>query len=85
MRRVYTEIGQIFSTYRSGKVPKAFKIIPNLVKWREVLDITRPESWTPQAMSQATNIFASNFDSERAQIFYTEVQNSLSLVLNARS
>lgn len=34
VRRVYGEIGKIFSTYRSGKVPKAFKVIPNLDKWR---------------------------------------------------
>jgi hypothetical protein len=85
VRRVYTEIGQIFSTYRSGKVPKAFKIIPNLIKWREVLNITKPENWTPQAMCQATNIFASNFDSESAQVFYTEVFCSYNLVPYARS
>lgn len=30
VRRVYSEIGRLFSRYRSGKVPKAFKIIPNL-------------------------------------------------------
>ncbi len=29
--------------------------------------ITRPDSWTPQAMYQAVNIFASNFDAERAE------------------
>ena len=34
VRRVYGEIGRIFCTYRSGKVPKAFKVIPNLDKWR---------------------------------------------------
>ena len=30
VRRVYGEIGKIFTRYRSGKVPRAFKIIPNL-------------------------------------------------------
>jgi essential nuclear protein 1 len=30
VKRVYGEIGKIFNRYRSGKVPKAFKIIPNL-------------------------------------------------------
>jgi hypothetical protein len=28
--------------------------------------ITRPDNWTPQAMYQAVNIFASNFDAGRA-------------------
>lgn len=34
VRRVYGEIGKIFATYRSGKIPRAFKIIPNLDKWK---------------------------------------------------
>ena len=42
VRRVYGEIGKIFATYRSGKVPKAFKVIPNLDKWREVIQLTHP-------------------------------------------
>lgn len=66
VRRVYGEIGKIFNRYRSGKVPKAFKIIPNLERWREVLALTRPNEWTSQAMAQAVNIFASNFDPLRA-------------------
>ena len=67
VRRVYGEIGKIFTRYRSGKVPKAFKIIPNLEHWRELLEITRPEQWTSHAMLQAVNIFASNFDPIRAE------------------
>jgi essential nuclear protein 1 len=70
VKRVYGEIGKLFSRYRSGKVPKAFKIIPNLEHWREVLAMTRPEQWTSQAMAQAVNIFASNFDPVRAEEFY---------------
>lgn len=34
--------------------------------------ITRPNEWTPQAMFQAVNIFASNFDPERAEEFYRD-------------
>lgn len=30
VKRVYTAIGKILSSYRSGKIPKAFKIVPNL-------------------------------------------------------
>jgi|688.fasta_scaffold409303_2 essential nuclear protein 1 len=66
VKRVYSEIGKLFSRYRSGKVPKAFKIIPNLERWREVLMMTRPDLWTSQAMAQGVNIFASNFDPVRA-------------------
>ena len=67
VKRVYGEIGKLFNRYRSGKVPKAFKIIPNLEHWREVIAMTRPEQWTSQAMVQAVNIFASNFDPVRAE------------------
>jgi hypothetical protein len=32
------------------QVPKAFKIIPNLLNWEEVLQLTDPENWSPHAM-----------------------------------
>ena len=67
VKRVYSEIGKIFTRYRSGKVPKAFKIIPNLEHWREVIALTRPDLWTSHAMLQAVTIFASNFDPVRAE------------------
>ena len=33
---VYKGVGQIMKRYTTGKVPKAFKIIPNLNNWEEV-------------------------------------------------
>jgi len=33
---VYKSVGKIMSRYKAGKVPKAFKIIPNLKNWEEV-------------------------------------------------
>lgn len=33
---VYRSVGKIMSRYSAGKVPKAFKIIPNLKQWEEV-------------------------------------------------
>ncbi len=33
-----------------GKVPKAFKIIPNLKNWEVVLWMTEPDNWSPHAM-----------------------------------
>lgn len=49
----------ILSRYKSGKLPKPFKIIPTLPQWEELLAITRPESWTPNACYEATKIFVS--------------------------
>jgi len=71
--QVYTEIGKILSRYTSGKLPKAFKVIPSLSNWEEVLYLTRPDMWTPQAMYQATRIFASNLNPKMAQRFYNLV------------
>ena len=53
-------IGLILSRYKSGKLPKPFKIIPTLPQWEEILSITRPESWTPNACYEATKIFVSS-------------------------
>jgi essential nuclear protein 1 len=70
---VYTDIGRILSRYTSGKLPKAFKVIPSLTNWEEVLYLTRPDIWSPQAMYAATRIFASNLNPKMAQRFYNLV------------
>jgi essential nuclear protein 1 len=70
---VYTDIGKILARYTSGKLPKAFKVIPSLSNWEEVLYLTRPDLWTPQAMFAATRIFASNLNPKMAQRFYNLV------------
>mmetsp|Transcript_2890 Transcript_2890/g.4669 ORF Transcript_2890/g.4669 Transcript_2890/m.4669 type:complete len:440 (-) Transcript_2890:19-1338(-) len=70
---VYTDIGKILGRYTSGKLPKAFKVIPSLSNWEEVLYLTRPDLWTAQAMFAATRIFASNLNPKMAQRFYNLV------------
>lgn len=70
---VYGDIGKILSRYTAGKLPKAFKVIPSLTNWEEVLYLTRPDQWTPQAMFAATRIFASNLNPKMAQRFYNLV------------
>lgn len=67
---VYTDIGKILNRYTSGKLPKAFKVIPSLSNWEDVLYLTRPDLWTPHAMYAATRIFASNLNPKMAQRFY---------------
>ena len=54
-----TRIGLLLSRYKSGKLPKPFKIIPTLPQWEELLSITRPEMWTPNACYEATRLFVS--------------------------
>eukprot|EP01098_Paradermamoeba_levis_P005966 TRINITY_DN2491_c0_g1_i1.p1 TRINITY_DN2491_c0_g1~~TRINITY_DN2491_c0_g1_i1.p1 ORF type:complete len:437 (-),score=174.61 TRINITY_DN2491_c0_g1_i1:102-1412(-) len=67
---VYRNVGQLMKKYTSGKVPKAFKILPSLSKWEEILYLTNPDEWSPPAYFQATKIFASNFNNKMAQRFF---------------
>ncbi len=67
---LYKGVKQVLSRYRSGKLPKAFKIIPALANWEQVLQITDPDGWTAAAMFQATRIFTSNLKEKMAQRFY---------------
>lgn len=54
---VYKAVGQLLTDYTSGNLPKAFKAIPWLDNWDEVLALTRPLSWTPHATLEATKLF----------------------------
>lgn len=63
-------VKEVLAHYRSGKLPKAFKIIPSLSNWEQILHLTNPENWTAAAMYQATRIFASNLKEKMAQRFY---------------
>merc|ERR1712048_965528 len=71
--KVYKSVGKILSKYRSGKLPKAFKIIPALDNWEEVLYCTDPDMWTAAAHYQASRVFVSNLNAKLAQRFYNLV------------
>lgn len=67
---VYTKVGELLSRYKSGPLPKAFKIIPSLPAWENILYITNPPSWTPHATLAATRIFVSNLKAHQTQKFF---------------
>ncbi|KEG07030.1 putative bystin [Trypanosoma grayi] len=71
--RVYTAIGGILKNYTSGKIPKAFKVLPNIKNWEQLLMLTKPHEWSPHATYQATRIFAANLNERMAQRFYAAV------------
>ncbi|KAG1498034.1 hypothetical protein G6F46_006150 [Rhizopus delemar] len=54
---MYKRLGAFLSKYKSGKLPRAFKIIPMLKNWDEIILLTDPQSWTPQAMYEASKLF----------------------------
>lgn len=67
---VYASIGELLRRYRSGKLPKAFKIVPKLSNWEEILFLTQPQFWSPQACAAAVRLFASALNPRMAQRFY---------------
>ncbi|TFK56029.1 Bystin-domain-containing protein [Heliocybe sulcata] len=66
---VYTKIGIFLSRYRSGPLPKPFKVLPSLPAWARLMAITRPESWSPHAVRAATRIFISTMKKDQAQLY----------------
>lgn len=71
--QVYSSVGKILQHYRSGKLPKALKMLPHLRNWEEVLWITRPDLWSPAATYSCTRIFVSNLNDKMAQRFMNMV------------
>lgn len=69
----YKSLGSILRTYKSGKLPKLFKVIPQTANWEELLFLTRPEQWSAVSTYEATKIFCSNLNSKMTQRFYNLV------------
>ncbi|KII96008.1 hypothetical protein PLICRDRAFT_98163 [Plicaturopsis crispa FD-325 SS-3] len=65
----YTKLGHWLTKYKSGPLPKIFKVIPSLPAWARILALTRPENWSPHACLAATRIFISNMKPAQAQLF----------------
>lgn len=66
---LYTKVGLVLSRYKSGPLPKPFKIIPSLPAWARMLALTHPENWSPQACHAATRIFVSQMKPNQARVF----------------
>lgn len=73
VKEMYEGVRDVMKRYRSGKVPKAFKVIPKLRNWEQILYITEPHNWSAAAMYQGTRIFSSVLAQHMAQRFYNLV------------
>ncbi|PWN42318.1 Bystin [Ceraceosorus guamensis] len=69
----YTKVGMLLSRYKSGPLPKAFKIIPSLPNWDAILYLTNPSGWTSHATLAATRILCSNLKPSQSQRFFKYV------------
>ncbi|KAN0039093.1 hypothetical protein ACTA71_001287 [Dictyostelium dimigraforme] len=70
---VYTKLGKVLETYTSGKVPRAFRILPNFTNWEDLLYLTRPDKWTPHSIRVATKLFCMSTNSKITQRFLSIV------------
>ena len=71
--KLYRGVGEVLTKYRSGRLPKAFKIVPSLSNWETVLWIMEPDKWTAASVYEGTRLFASNLNEKMAQRFYNLV------------
>jgi essential nuclear protein 1 len=69
MMVMLSQVRDILPKYRSGALPKVFKVLPKFEAWEEILDFLQPDRWTAAAMYQATRIFISNLNDKMAQRF----------------
>lgn len=46
VKEMYEGVRDVMKRFRGGKVPKAFKIIPRLKNWEQILFITEPHNWS---------------------------------------
>lgn len=50
----------ILTRYKSGPLPKPFKILPTVPNWPTLLEITQPDRWSANAIYAGTRIFISH-------------------------
>lgn len=70
VRELYKGVAKVLAKFTSGMLPKAFKIIPTLENWEQILMLTGPQDWTAASMYEATKLFSSNLKDDMAQRFY---------------
>ncbi|KAI6004177.1 Bystin-domain-containing protein [Pisolithus albus] len=69
----YSKLAVFLHGYKSGPLPKLFKVIPTLPAWARILALTKPEEWSPHACRAATRIFVSTMKPPQAQLFLSVV------------
>lgn len=73
IQEMCVQVGKVLAKYRSGPLPKMFKVIPKMRSWEELVYMTNPDKWSAAAMYQAVRIFVSNLKEAMAQRFFNLV------------
>lgn len=69
----YQKVGESLRAWKHGKLPKLFKVLPTIKNWEDLLYVTAPDNWTPNAVYEATRLFVSNLTASKAERFVTLV------------
>lgn len=69
----YQKVGESLRAWKHGKLPKLFKVLPTIKNWEDLLYVTAPELWTPNAVYEATKLFVSNLTAAKAEKFVSLV------------
>ncbi|GAM29411.1 hypothetical protein SAMD00019534_125870 [Acytostelium subglobosum LB1] len=70
---VFTKVGLLLHSYTAGKIPRAFRILPNFANWEDLLYLTRPDKWSPNATFVATKLFCMGTNAKLTQRFLSIV------------
>jgi len=70
---VYKDAGNIMAKWRSGRIPKALKIVPQCQDWEELLYITNPDEWTPAIVYETTKLFVSQSNAAICQRYFNTI------------
>ncbi|TMW46977.1 hypothetical protein DOY81_007941 [Sarcophaga bullata] len=77
VKEMYEGVRDVMKRYRSGKVPKAFKIIPKLRNWEQILFITEPHNWSAAAMFQGASYFLNSNEYYAYRIFSSVLSQAM--------
>lgn len=69
----YQKVGESLRAWKHGKLPKLFKVLPTIKNWEDLLYVTAPDMWTPNAVYEATRLFVSNLTAAKAEKFVSLV------------
>ncbi|OAF70526.1 hypothetical protein A3Q56_01714 [Intoshia linei] len=71
--QLYLKVRDVLCKFKSGKLPKPFKVLPQLKNWERLIVITRPDKWTAPVISEATKLFSGATTDYIAYTFYNTI------------
>lgn len=75
VQEVYRQLGSVLRLYKSGKLPKAVNAVASqqIPDWFELLEMSEPENWSPNAVKAVTVLFAQSAGDSKLEKFYYEI------------